>query len=209
MEENIAIMMADLAGYTALTETHGSLSAAETVEKYLQIVQESIVGDCWLHEQTGDEVMVISPSADHLLATAKNIVRASISEDNFLMVHGGLHFGKAIKRNSRYFGTTVNVAARITSLARSGTVLSTRDFLDALDQKNRLQFEAMGKKNFKNLREPIEVFELASVNNPHHTIDPVCKMLIRKKETAVAHPYNHQLHFCNVTCRDIYMHAMA
>jgi class 3 adenylate cyclase len=27
MEENIAILMADLSGYTALTETHGAVSA--------------------------------------------------------------------------------------------------------------------------------------------------------------------------------------
>jgi hypothetical protein len=67
----------------------------------------------------------------------------------------------------------------------------------------------MGKQNFKNLREPIEVFELASGHSVHHTIDPVCKMLIREKENAVVHPYIPQLRFCNATCRDIYMHATA
>ncbi len=29
MERNVAILMADLSGYTALTETHGSVSAAD------------------------------------------------------------------------------------------------------------------------------------------------------------------------------------
>ena len=115
MEENVAILMADLAGYTALTETHGGISAAETVERYLHIVKGSIVGDCRLHEQTGDEVMIVSHSADDLLATADKILRASLFEDNFLPVHGGLHFGKALKRNRQYFGTAVNLAARITS----------------------------------------------------------------------------------------------
>ena len=207
MEENVAILMADLAGYTALTETHGGISAAETVERYLHIVKGSIVGDCRLHEQTGDEVMIVSHSADDLLATADKILRASLFEDNFLPMHGGLHFGKALKRNRQYFGTAVNLAARITSVARAGTLLGTRDFLDALEGKARDQFQSMGKQNFKNLRSPIEVFELAPECSLDHYIDPVCKMLVRQRQNAVVHPCNNHLHFCNQECLDIYMEA--
>jgi class 3 adenylate cyclase len=36
MEEDIAILMADLSGYTALTETHGPHGAADIVEKYIR-----------------------------------------------------------------------------------------------------------------------------------------------------------------------------
>jgi len=39
MEENIAILIADLSGYTALTETHGAASAADIIDKYIQIVE--------------------------------------------------------------------------------------------------------------------------------------------------------------------------
>jgi class 3 adenylate cyclase len=44
MEENIAIMMADLSGYTALTETHGPSSAADLIDKYMEIVETCLVG---------------------------------------------------------------------------------------------------------------------------------------------------------------------
>ncbi|HEY6976652.1 MAG TPA: hypothetical protein VH396_10210 [Chitinophagaceae bacterium] len=60
MEKDIAIMIADLSGYTAHTEVHGSISSADLVDKYLQIVEESLLGDCYLHERTGDEVMIVS-----------------------------------------------------------------------------------------------------------------------------------------------------
>lgn len=70
MEKNIAILMADLSGYTALTETHGSVAAADLIDKYIGIVENCLVGDSRLHERAGDEIMIVSASPDFLLATA-------------------------------------------------------------------------------------------------------------------------------------------
>src|SRR5450432_3387812 len=109
MEENIAILMADLSGYTALTETHGASGAADLIEKYIIIVRNCLVGDSHLHGVVGDEVIVVSSSADYLIYTALLIIEHTYKEDNFLQVHGGLHFGKILKRNNDYFGTTINL----------------------------------------------------------------------------------------------------
>jgi len=51
--------MADLSGYTALTETHGPSGAADIVEKYISIVRDCLVGDSHLHGVVGDEVIII------------------------------------------------------------------------------------------------------------------------------------------------------
>ncbi|HWR32338.1 MAG TPA: hypothetical protein VN451_02335 [Chitinophagaceae bacterium] len=59
MEEDIAILMADLSGYTALTETHGPHGAADMVEKYISIVRDCLVGDSHLHGVLGDEIIII------------------------------------------------------------------------------------------------------------------------------------------------------
>ncbi|HRF16542.1 MAG TPA: hypothetical protein PK977_00190 [Chitinophagaceae bacterium] len=48
MEQKIAILMADLSGYTALTEIHGASSAADLVDKYVEIVEKCLVGDSQL-----------------------------------------------------------------------------------------------------------------------------------------------------------------
>ena len=37
MEQEIAILIADLSGYTALTEAHGAFSVADLVDKYIEI----------------------------------------------------------------------------------------------------------------------------------------------------------------------------
>src|SRR3954464_4017765 len=112
MEQDIAILIADLSGYTALTETHGSLTAADLIDKYIEIVTASLIGDSHLQERVGDEVLIVATSPDHLLATAELLLQTTQEEYNFLEVHGGLHYGKLLKRNDSYFGSALNLTAR-------------------------------------------------------------------------------------------------
>ncbi len=113
MEQDIAILIADLSGYTALTETHGSVSAADLIDKYIRIAEDCRVGNTRIHERTGDEIMFISDSLDSLLETALKLEANTVCEENFLLVHGGLHFGKVLKRADNYFGSAINLTSRI------------------------------------------------------------------------------------------------
>src|SRR6266498_5759604 len=118
MEQDIAILIADLSGYTALTETHGALSAADLIDKYIEIVNNSLIGDSHLHERVGDEVMIIADSPDNLLLTAAVLSRNILKEYNFLQIHGALHYGKILKRNNSFFGSAINLTSRIASQAK-------------------------------------------------------------------------------------------
>src|SRR5450432_2061274 len=99
MEQNTAILIADLSGYTALTEAHGASTAADTIDKYINIVLKSLIGNSTLHERIGDEVMVVSDSADDLINTAIMLIDNCSKENYFLQIHGGLHYGKILKHN--------------------------------------------------------------------------------------------------------------
>ena len=70
---DIAILMADLSGYSALTEIHGPVTAADLIDKYITLTENCLVNDCKLHQQTGDEIMFVSNSPDVMLATAKQL----------------------------------------------------------------------------------------------------------------------------------------
>jgi len=204
MEENIAILMADLSGYTALTETHGASGAADMVEKYITIVRDCLVGDGHLHGVVGDEVIIVSTSADHLIYTALLLIQKTCNEDNFLQVHGGLHFGQILKRNNNYFGTTINLASRITNKATPGTFWCSKDYVSALSDPSAFTFQSKGKHSFKNVSEEKEVFELITDHPKAFYIDPVCRMVISNEQNAIQHADAPDIFFCSPSCLDIY-----
>lgn len=205
MEKNIAILMADLSGYTALTETHGSVAAADIIDRYIGIVENCLVGDCRVHERTGDELMIVSASPDFLLATALTIGRNTANEENFLLVHGGLHYGKVLERGNSYFGTAINLTSRIAAKASAGTYWCSEEFASALSDKTLCTLTQKGNHFFKNINREREVFELCIEDRRVFHIDPVCRMMILEPKNAIPHPTNSNQYFCSSDCLEIYI----
>lgn len=200
MEQNTAILIADLSGYTALTEAHGASTAADTIDKYINIVLKSLIGNSTLHERIGDEVMVVSDSADDLMNTAIMLIDNCSKENYFLQIHGGLHYGKILKHNSHYFGSPVNHTSRIAGKANNGTFWCSSSFINALSDPSAYLFSSKGNHDFKNVSEKIDVFEITLQPATGFHVDPVCRMLIHNKENAIPHPKNNNIFFCSSHC---------
>lgn len=203
MEQELSILIADLSGYTALTEAHGSETAADLIDQYLSHVDESLVGDCYLHERVGDEVMIISSSADNLAATAALLLNNICEKAHFLQLHGGLHTGTLLKRNNSFFGSSLNLASRIASKAAPGTFLCSDIFFNNLSEKYKPSFTSKGRHSFKNVKDEIDIFEFLSQGEEKFFIDPVCRMMI--KDTGIPHPTNSEVFFCSVDCLNAYL----
>jgi len=204
MEKNVAILMADLSGYSALTETHGAVTAANLIDRYIAIAEQCLVGDCKLHQQTGDEIMLVSDSSDVMLATAQQLAANTATEEYFLQVHGGLHYGKVLKRGGNYFGSAVNLTARIASKAAAGTFYCSAEFVNSILDKSTCSFHSKGKHPLKNISEEKEMFELNMGAMKVRYIDPVCRMLIVNPANAFRHPSEGELYFCSPECLKVY-----
>jgi adenylate cyclase len=204
MEKNVAIMMADLSGYTALTETHGSVSAADLIDKYIHIAENCLVGDSKLHQRAGDEIMFVSDSPDALLATALELEAKTAGEEYFLQVHGGLHYGKLLKRSDNYFGSALNLASRITAQAEAGTFWCSDEFVHSITDRSVCRFKSKGNFVFKNIEGEIEVFELSIEKTRNKYVDPVCRMVILDTQKAIPHSHDDELYFCSSECLQIY-----
>ncbi|HET9826595.1 MAG TPA: adenylate/guanylate cyclase domain-containing protein [Chitinophagaceae bacterium] len=204
MEKNLAILIADLSGYTALTEAHGAISAADLIERFLQIVRNSLVSDSHLHQRRGDEVMIVSESPDNLLSTALLLLKNSVTENNFLLLHGGLHYGPVLKRDGEYFGSVINSTSRIASKANAGSFWCSKEFRDAVQNEKLCEFEAMGTHELKNVPEEKEIFRIVNENTSLLGIDPVCRMLILSAQKAIPHPIEKEVFFCSENCLSIY-----
>ncbi|MFZ1312904.1 MAG: adenylate/guanylate cyclase domain-containing protein [Chitinophagaceae bacterium] len=208
MEINIAILMADLSGYTAMTEIHGAESAAAMVDRYLTLVNKSLVGDSHLHERIGDQVVIISSQAEQLAYTATFLFEFAHEQEDFLPLHAALHYGPVVKKDNAYFGSTINTAARIMSAADKGKILCSADFLDQLPQGHSFAVKKIGLHQFKNLLQQVDLFELdCCITNLSKTfvIDPVCHMLLKSPAASLQLKHDDTIHyFCSEKCRALY-----
>ena len=208
METNIAIMMADLSGYTAMTEVHGADSAAGIIDKYLSLVNKSLVGSSHLHQRVGDEMVIVADSAEDLAYTAIFLFEQAQDQNQFLPLHAGLHYGPIVKKDGDYYGSTINTASRIASVAEKGQIFCSAEFLNQLPEGHPYIVERKGMHVLKNVMKPVELFHMScciEFMTKKYVIDPVCHMLIKSPADAPQLEYkNERYYFCSQKCVDIY-----
>jgi adenylate cyclase len=57
-------------------------------------------------------------------------------------LRGGLAYGPVVSRLGDVYGSTVNIASRLTSIARAGAILVDRDLHDALADDPRFRLKS-------------------------------------------------------------------
>lgn len=208
MERELAILMADLTGYTALTDVHGGESAARIVRKYMELVDQALFGNARLVQRVGDQVVIVSPSADDTAATAIHLNELASKEERFLSIHAGIHFGSVFEENNSLFGSTINVASRIMNLADHGQILCSAALVSNIRNEADFTFKSFGYHRLKNVMREMEVFELNSTNLYPQHVDPVCHMLIDPSKGDYVLTIHHKtFHFCSEHCRNLFQNS--
>ncbi len=130
----MAVVFVDIVGYTSRSKT---LSESELVE-WLEYFESETLGLVVDHggriiKNIGDEVLLV---ADDLSAAVEIALlmtaRGRDDGDLFPEVRAGIAYGDVVSRLGDVFGPTVNIAARLTSIARPGTVVVDRGAYEAL-----------------------------------------------------------------------------
>jgi adenylate cyclase len=139
--ESGTFLFADIAGYTALTEAHGDLDAAELAATFCRA--STTGGE--LVKTIGDAVMV--RHADPADAVALGLMAAHdvIAGHGFPAVRVGMHHGPAIARAGDWFGATVNLAARVAAVAAGGEALLTETVREGAGELEGVDFETGGE----------------------------------------------------------------
>jgi adenylate cyclase len=127
-----AIVFADLAGYTRLTEERGDEVAADAATR-LAVLADDVAQrhDGRLVKLLGDGVMLHFPRPVDAPAAALAL-RDAMAPAGLPPTHTGIHAGAVIRRESDYYGSTVNVAARLAAHAGAGEVLVTAELVAAV-----------------------------------------------------------------------------
>src|SRR5918999_5837844 len=119
-------LFADLSGFTALTEAHGDEQAADLVAGFCRAVRQLLAAHQAHEVKTiGDALMLRSSDAAAAIQLALCIVHDVGAQHGFPLVRVGMHTGPAVERESDWFGSTVNLAARLSAAAAGGETLLT------------------------------------------------------------------------------------
>lgn len=117
-------LFADLVGYTAVTESRGDAAAAElarTFRRRMRTLARRHGG--WQVKSMGDGVMIWTPSAAAAVELATEAVREVGTTPELLPVRVGVHTGPAVMSGLDWYGSTVNVAARLADHAEPNQAL--------------------------------------------------------------------------------------
>jgi adenylate cyclase len=201
-EMDLAFLIADLSGYTALTEAHGDRHAAQAVTRYGQIVQTVLPAGARLVNRVGDEVFIAAPDAATAVRSAVALHAAIEDEPLFPTLRSGIHAGSAIEQGDSYFGGAVNLTARVAGHARGGQILCTERVTRLARDLENIHYQPLGLVRFKNVADPVAVFAiLAGRRSNGTTVDPVCRMQVRPETAPARLPFDGSTYyFCSFDC---------
>jgi len=124
----MAVGFVDIVGYTSQSKTMSDSDLVHWVEYFENEMTRTVVDlGGRVIKTIGDEVLFV---VDDPVAAAEIALivteRGEDDDDEFPRVRAGVAYGEVVSRLGDVYGPTVNIAARLTSVARPGTVLVDR-----------------------------------------------------------------------------------
>lgn len=155
----LAVGFADLVGYTALARTLSPAELSRLLRRFEEMVSEVISAhEGRVVKQLGDGAMFVAESAAAGAAIAWELAAAFAAADGVPPVRVGLAWGNVLSYYGDYFGDVVNLAARLSALARPGTVVVSAELAPRLVE--RWQTERLPDQALKGFGAPETVFRL-------------------------------------------------
>jgi adenylate cyclase len=124
---------ADIVGYTTTTRHAGSDELSALLEAFEKDATETIATYRGRVVKTvGDEVLFVTDAAADAAEIALRLADPARTDQGLPMLRVGMAMGPVLSRFGDVYGSVVNLAARLTALARPGTVLVDKELADAL-----------------------------------------------------------------------------
>lgn len=194
----------DIAGYTALTDTHGERAAADLVDEFAELIRTAVEPLGRLQSLEGDCAFFVFSDPIVAMNALSALYRSIADRQNFPVVRAGLHHGTALLRGNRHFGSTVNIAARVAAQATGGQILCTKCVAEALGQSDfrDMEIKPQGQASLRNLPDPMDLYEIVLAGSSReYAIDPVCKMQVDKQRAVGDLVFNNKKYwFCSLLC---------
>jgi adenylate cyclase len=152
----VTVGFVDIVGFTELGEEIAPEDLGGVVRSFERSVAEAVDPPVRLVKTIGDAAMLAGPEPGPVVDTVLRLVERS--KDDGPLLRGGVASGEGLARAGDWYGRPVNLAARITSFARRGTVVTSGDVREAAG--DGYDWSAAGSRRFKGVRGSVDVYRV-------------------------------------------------
>jgi adenylate cyclase len=154
--QEVAVCFADLVGFTRLGVEVEPTELGSVAGKLARLATSATRDPVRLIKTIGDAAMFVSPDPGALVRVALALVH-DVEQAGLPSLRAGLAVGPAMLRAGDYYGNSVNLASRVTGIARPGSVLCTLEVRDAAGDDG-LHWSSAGRHRLKGVSGPVQLF---------------------------------------------------
>lgn len=155
----MSVCFADLVGFTKLGERIPMDELGRVAGRLEEMAVGVAASPVRLIKLIGDAAMLVSPDPKAMVGAALDLVEAADSEgEDFPQLRAGLASGPALAQAGDWYGRPVNLASRITEIARPGSVLGSQSLREEVGDAFRHSFA--GERRIKGIDGQVKLFRL-------------------------------------------------
>ena len=160
-----AILVADVAGYSRLV----SDEEERTLERLRALRCDQIDPALAAHrgrivKTTGDGILVeftsVLDAVRCAIALQLALAVSAAAEQPRIAYRFGIHLGDVVVEDDDIFGDTVNIAARLETLAEPGGICVSAAAYDQVCGKVDVEFTYMGEQQLRNIPRPVRTYQV-------------------------------------------------
>jgi adenylate cyclase len=167
-----AILSADVEGYSRLMG-EDEIGTIRTLTTYRDAMSNLILQHRGrIVDAPGDNLLSEFASVVDAVQCAVEIQRdlaernEELLQDRHMQFRIGVNLGDVVEVEDRIYGDGVNIAARLESICEGGGVCISGTAFEHVENKLKLEFEDLGKHEFKNITKPVRVYRTRLMSEP-------------------------------------------
>ncbi len=164
----VAVLVADISGSTALYEAEGNEVAFNLISDCLDKMRAitEVHNGVFIHSKGDDVLCTFEVAQDAFDAAAEMML---ITDGTPLSLHSGMDYGEVLWARGDVFGDCVNTTARLAGYAISGEFLCSHAFHAQLNPEYQAKMRFLEKWRFKGKAEGDRIYAYAGEGADHAT----------------------------------------
>jgi adenylate cyclase len=156
---DVGVCFADLVGFTRAGEQLPPDELGEIAARFETAAESTVQPPVRIVKTLGDGIMLVSPDLPPLVDTALSLVDTADGDEQLPQLRAGVAYGPALSRAADWYGRPVNLASRLTDIARPGSVLAHDAVREAL-RNGGFAWSFAGPRRLKGIREPVRLYRV-------------------------------------------------